>query len=98
MTVSIFSQIKITFQACFPSRRLFPVVTQCRPLWQREALAFLGSGDELGFYLQDESKRDEPNSNSWFREGARLATLGGEGPNSAEVGCLRMVFVFPKMF
>ena len=59
---------------------------------------FLGSGDELGFYLQDESKRDEPNSNFWFREGARLATLGGEGPNSAEVGCLRMVFVFPKKF
>ena len=98
MTVSLFSQIKITFQACFPSRRLFPAATQCRPLLQREALAFLGSGDELGFYLQDESKRDEPNSNSWFREGARLATLGGEGPNSAEVGCLRMVFVFPKTF
>ena len=58
MTVSLFSQIKITFQACFPSRRLFPAATQCRPLWQREALAFLGSGDELGFYLQDESKKE----------------------------------------
>ena len=59
---------------------------------------FLVQVMNLAFTYKMSLKRDEPNSNPCFREGARLATLGGEGPNSAEVGCLRMVFVLPKTF
>ena len=98
MTVSLLPKSKLLFKHVSPQGN-----SSLRPhsaaLSGSERLSrFLVQVMNLAFTYKMSIKRDEPNSNSLFREGARLATLGGEGPNSAEVGCLRMVFVFPKKF